>query len=199
MNNSNVQFAQKIFQKKTLLANVVNQSIEETVAEFDKYSFFLKKKDNKKVLVTIFKALSGPNFDQKELVSQIEHNEFGNKSTIIYCHDIEIISLTESQKDLLVNNCTEFASKEKIELNASKSVALKHGTPVSTPSFIMNNESNSSIGNFMYVNLRGGDGDFCLKFYESESVRAFYSLRGYGCKFFGLNPRAMAIIYKQFN
>jgi hypothetical protein len=32
----------------------------------------------------------------------------------------------------------------------------------------------------------------------TKSVKAFYSLRGLGCKISVLNPRVMAFIYKQF-
>ena len=32
----------------------------------------------------------------------------------------------------------------------------------------------------------------------TKSEKAFYSLRGLGCKLSGLNPRALAFIYKQF-
>ena len=102
MNNSDVQLAQKIFQNKTLLANVVadfldsnknettaksvTKSREESDAEFEK--LFMRKKDKEKVsqniekeVSTIFKALVNIaqrdlNFDRKELVRQIEHNEF---------------------------------------------------------------------------------------------------------------------------
>ena len=123
-----------------------------------------------------------------------------NTHTVSYCDDILILSPTESHMKKFFDSCAEFTSTCKVEFNASKSVALSLGASSSTPSFLINNVPISSTENFIYLGHPVGDDEFCFKFYEEKmkkSEKAFYSLRGLGCKLSGLNPRVMPFIYKQ--
>ena len=135
------------------------------------------------------------NFFIDELLSMCNDSNLGailGKNTvcaIAYCDDLILLSPITSQMNQLLKMCSDYAEMWKIEFNPRKSVSLSIGK---CEKFRLNGTSICEVSGFIYLGLPIGSDKYVEEFFwtkMSKVERAFYSLRGLGCKVSKLNPR----------
>jgi hypothetical protein len=126
-----------------------------------------------------------------------------NVSVVAYCDDILLMSPVSSHIDRLLKECSDYASKWKLEFNSKKSEHFVSG-PRSSECKVRYNLNQSTIprvDGMVYLGLPIGDQQYVDNFFTAKFgkvERSMYSLRLMGCKPLMLNPNSVAYIYKQY-
>ena len=124
-----------------------------------------------------------------------------NVSALAYCDDIILLSPVKSHMNQLLQACFDYANDWKIQFNTNKSISYSLNIP--TESFFEVNgvKIPKTEYGFVYLGIPIGKYEFKLEHFKekfSKVEKAFYSLRGIGCKFGMLSPGSIAFIYKQY-
>ena len=124
-----------------------------------------------------------------------------NASCIAYCDDTMLLSPVVSHMNKLIEECFTYADRWKIKFNPAKSVSFS----LIRPNNLMFNIRGTDIpvveDGFVYLGMPIGTLAYTNSHFEHKFAkveRAFYSLRGLGCRAAHLPPLSMAFIYKQY-
>ena len=123
-----------------------------------------------------------------------------NLSCLAYCDDILLLSPVRSHMDKLLQHCFTYASRWKIKFNPSKSTYFSLKNAQSTFN-IQNTPIPVVDDGFVYLGMPIGTLEYTAKHFSikfAKVERAFYALRGIGCRTGMLDPKVMAFVYKQF-
>jgi len=146
------------------------------------------------------------NFFMNELLESTLKLEVGaclglhNVSILAYCDDIILISPLKSHMNILIEQCTEYADNWKLQFNPLKS-NIYCSDYVNNEKFYMSGMEIPKTEGFVYLGLPIGNKKYISEFFSNKMKRverAFYSLRGLGCKIAGLSPEKISFIYKQY-
>lgn len=126
-----------------------------------------------------------------------------NLSILAYCDDLIIVSPVASHAQLILDYCSEYASKWKMEFNAEKSASLvfsKFKTNI-TDVFVMNNKVIPGKEGIIYLGLPLGSQEYINDYLDDKMrkvEKSFFSLYSLGCKPKRMNPMLVSFLYKQF-
>ena len=146
------------------------------------------------------------NFFMDSLISEIKDLQIGallgksNISILAYCDDILLISPSNGHMNIMLNKCERFAQDWKIEFNPAKSVSFCSSSRPSTL-FRVCGSAIPAAASFEYLGLPIGNQATAEDFLDQKMLkveRAFFALRGLGCKPAALHPRSIAFFFKQF-
>ena len=124
-----------------------------------------------------------------------------NVSCLAYCDDLMLLSPTKLHMDKLLLTCFEYADSWKIKFNPSKSISFSLYNPSDASFEIAGNRIPSSTSGFIYLGMTIGCPSYTKEYFSkkiSKVEKAFYSLRGLGCKAGLLSPRSISFIYKVY-
>ena len=136
-----------------------------------------------------------------ELNSGCKIGDF-NMSIVAYCDDIILLSSTKAGLQKLLNKCSEFGCKWKLNFNPSKSVVMclsgSQCSDLSINNLVLGGRNLESVKNMIYLGLPIGDYRFSECYWDekfSKVQKALYSLNGIGCRAYGLEPLTLSRIY----
>lgn len=129
------------------------------------------------------------------------HLGSNNVSCLAYCDDLLLISPVKNHMDKLLRTCFDFANNWKVKFNASKSTSYSLKRPEGAHFSIDGIDIPVTDEGFIYLGMPIGTNNFTLehfgnKFWKVE--KAFYSLRGLGCRSGMLDPKSISFIYRVF-
>lgn len=112
------------------------------------------------------------------------------------------MSPTDYHMNQLLDVCNAYAQKWKIEFNPNKSNCMSFDdSPLSNINIRMNGQAIPIVKNMIYLGLPIGNQTFKKEFFEKKFAkceRALYSLYNFGCRPYGLNPKTIGFIFKQY-
>ena len=124
-----------------------------------------------------------------------------NVSCLAYCDDLLLISPVKNHMDKLLKTCFNFAKIWKVKFNAAKSMSYSLRKSDGAHFSIDGVDIPATNEGFIYLGMPIGRNSFSLEHFSSKFLkveRAFYSLRGLGCRFGMLIPKSIGFIYKVF-
>ena len=123
-----------------------------------------------------------------------------NVSILAYCDDLALISPSAGHMRRLLECCDRFAKNWKFEFNPIKSVSFCSSTK-NSEQFSIGSNVIPSVKEFEYLGLPIGEQEFDEEFFDEKMhkvERAFFSLRGTGCKPAALHPKSIAFFSSNF-
>ncbi|RNA08481.1 hypothetical protein BpHYR1_043207 [Brachionus plicatilis] len=114
-----------------------------------------------------------------------------NLSIIGYCDDLVIQSPSFSHCQTILDKCSKYAQRRKIDFNPLKSAALVFHKVFEIP----------QTENVKYLGLPIGNSEFVWNFVEEnwkKVEKSFYSLYGLGCRPKAAPPGLVGFLYNQF-
>jgi hypothetical protein len=124
-----------------------------------------------------------------------------NVSVLAYCDDLLLLSPVRNHMDKLLKTCFTFAKSWKVKFNAKKSISFSLKRPMGTYFSVEGNKVPVADEGFVYLGMPIGNNVFTLNHFEGKFLKvekAFYSLRGLGCRSGLLDPKSIGFIYKQY-
>lgn len=124
-----------------------------------------------------------------------------NVSILAYCDDLVLISPLKSHMETLLDICSDYADKWKMEFNPKKSVAYRVYDDGCQSLFKIADGQIKFTSSFIYLGLPIGNKE-CIeefiinKFRKVE--RSWYMLRKSGCYGEYMNPTLVSFLYKQY-
>ena len=124
-----------------------------------------------------------------------------NVCCLAYCDDLLLLSPVKNQMDQLLKTCFDFAYEWKIRFNTEKSISYSLRRPEGAYFYFDGTSIPSTDVGFIYLRMPIGTHEFSQSHFETKFKsleKAYYSLRGIGCRYGMSSPRSMAFIDKQF-
>jgi len=121
---------------------------------------------------------------------------------LVFCDDICLLSIDESDMQSLLNICDNFSKKWAIEFNPSKSKFIVFGSnKFSNSKLYLNGRLLTFSNNIKYLGIEFNNkldfSNFFIDKFKAVS-NSFFSLNSFGFKPGGINPFLQAFIYKSF-
>jgi hypothetical protein len=121
---------------------------------------------------------------------------------LVFCDDICLLSISESEMQSLLNICDNFSKKWAIEFNPSKSKFIVFGSnKFSKTKFYLNGLPLTYSNNIKYLGIEFNNNlDFSYFFIDKFKAvsNSFFSLNSFGFKPGGINPFLQSFIYKSY-
>ncbi|RNA28425.1 RNA-directed DNA polymerase from mobile element jockey-like [Brachionus plicatilis] len=124
-------------------------------------------------------------------------------SVIGYCDDLVIQAPSFSHCQTIIDKCSKYAQRWKIDFNPLKSAALvfQKGKAIMMRNFTLNGYEIPKTENVEYLGLPMGNSEFVWNFVEEKwkkIEKSFFSLYGLDCKPKAAPPGLVGFLYKQF-
>jgi hypothetical protein len=150
------------------------------------------------------------NFFINELIEDCLKSNIGcrlggiNVSIVAYCDDIILISPLKRHLQKLLDICYDYSVEWLMKFNPEKSVVMSMdlaGAFKGELVFNLGSVKLKQVENLIYLGLPMGDFHFQKLFWEEKMkkvMKAFHSLRDFGCRSGGLDPHSIAQMYRTF-